>query len=988
MSRILLFACLFCFVSLPGLSQDFSWGHSLPTSLHGAGHGIVQDGDGNVITAGNFVQTIDLDPGPATLQFIAGNDSAGFVTKFDASGTLVWGIAIGDNTNRVDLKAIETDPNGNLYLAGSFEGTVDFDPGPATTSLTSANGDAFVLKLNSGGNLVWVSNVSSLGGQSWAEDLVIDANGNIYCGGRFGGAVDFDPGPTTQMVSTITPAPWSDAFLWKLDSGGNLGWVKQTGGSGGEGLDHLLLDRWGNIYTTGYAFSDNPVFPYSFDADPGPQVLLLNGSGFYNQFLQKFDASGNLSWATMTALGYGGGIALDGDDELLVTGTFFGTIDMDPGPSNSNFTVTSPNQGIYLQRLDSSGSFISAKHLESRPPATYFAPLLETDSANNIYWAGAFLDSIDLDPGPAVRMVYGNAMIDTPFFLKLDSSEDFVWGHELKVTANSHLNSFHVDGEASIALTGQFNGQLDLDPTPDTSLVISNQVAPFVSLWAQDSCSDFSVHFDSISQIACQNMGLLSAAPYLPNGQVTFQWNTGANTPLIQVGFPGIYTVYAYDSIGCAASATTLLNPPPLATGFDLQVHFVQFPALVGFPYTGFLSAYNNGCLPVNGQICMVPDSNTTFVSSTPSPDLISGDTLIWNLNQLTADSGLFQPSLHFLADSTLFIGDLICYDIIIKPLQGDLDTTNNILQYCSQVTASYDPNDKNVYPPGICDDHFVEHAQSLNYTLRFQNTGNAPAVNIELIDTISPDLDLWTIRIASQSHPNLATWPDTNGVLHFRHDNIFLPDSTSDPLGSQGYIIYEIQPQTGLPDGTRVENFADIYFDFNDPIRTNTVFNTYVSSLPILDLSVGQMGNELTVGESGASYQWIDCSTGNPIPGATSQSFTPLANGQFAVEVTSGGCSGTSDCYSYPLVGLSGPFSRQVSLFPNPSEGNFKVAFETIQRSVLVEVYSITGEMLLEDSTYDSNEIQVTSSLPAGLYLIKISADGKLFHAPVRILR
>jgi uncharacterized repeat protein (TIGR01451 family) len=128
----------------------------------------------------------------------------------------------------------------------------------------------------------------------------------------------------------------------------------------------------------------------------------------------------------------------------------------------------------------------------------------------------------------------------------------------------------------------------------------------------------------------------------------------------------------------------------------------------------------------------------------------------------------------------------------------------------------------KEVYPVNVLpgyDDWFT-------YTIHFQNTGNAPAFNIRLRDTLDANLDINTFEIRGYSHPAIVS---LNGnILTVRFNNIMLPDSTSDYEGSMGYFQYRIKPLPNLPLGTQIENTAYIYFDYNAPIVTNTTQNNF----------------------------------------------------------------------------------------------------------------------------------------------------------------
>jgi hypothetical protein len=145
---------------------------------------------------------------------------------------------------------------------------------------------------------------------------------------------------------------------------------------------------------------------------------------------------------------------------------------------------------------------------------------------------------------------------------------------------------------------------------------------------------------------------------------------------------------------------------------------------------------------------------------------------------------------------------------------------------YCAEVRGSFDPNDKQGFPTGWQEQHLIEKNQPLDYLIRFQNTGNDTAFLVVLRDTLSPLLAAGTVRPGPGSHPYQFDLSD-EGVLTFRFPNILLPDSNVNEVASHGYVRFRVEQQPDLPLGSRIENRAAIYFDFNEAVITNTTFHT-----------------------------------------------------------------------------------------------------------------------------------------------------------------
>lgn len=147
---------------------------------------------------------------------------------------------------------------------------------------------------------------------------------------------------------------------------------------------------------------------------------------------------------------------------------------------------------------------------------------------------------------------------------------------------------------------------------------------------------------------------------------------------------------------------------------------------------------------------------------------------------------------------------------------------------------CSYDPNDKQVISSNGSKDIHFNTSDALMYTIRFQNTGNFYATHVRLTDTISDLLDLSTFSFTGSSHPVEITLK--GNVLIFQFDNIYLPDSTTDLKGSQGFVTFSIKPLATLSIGSEIENEVEIYFDYNDPVITNRVKSVVVEITSVAD--------------------------------------------------------------------------------------------------------------------------------------------------------
>ncbi len=196
---------------------------------------------------------------------------------------------------------------------------------------------------------------------------------------------------------------------------------------------------------------------------------------------------------------------------------------------------------------------------------------------------------------------------------------------------------------------------------------------------------------------------------------------------------------------------------------------------------------------------------------------LISG--LPYGINQYI-DVYVQYPGTETIGSTLTTTVSACLMDEAFQPISCDDEIWTEI-QSCA-----YDPNDKQVSPAGMTSQGYVENATTLTYTVRFQNTGNAAAQNVVIEDQLSEYLNLSTLEIIAWSH-DLYAEIDENRRMRVTFPGIMLPDSLSDPVGSQGFVTYRVVPNADLVPGTMIQNTGEIYFDLNPAIITNTTLNT-----------------------------------------------------------------------------------------------------------------------------------------------------------------
>jgi len=228
---------------------NFYWAVTWGGSDADFGKDVAVEGPTNVYVTGDFIGTVDFDPGAGTDNHTSNGVNDIFLSRFNSSGLLQWAHTWGGSGQDFGW-GVSTGNAGSVYATGEFWATVDFDPGTGTENHTSVGwGDVFLSNFDSSGNLQWVRTWGGILGDSGMAVTADDA-GLVFVTGNFHGTVDFDPGGGTD---SFTSAGGSDIFVSKLDSTGAYHWVRPNGSTADaaeSGYD-VMVDDPGNILVCG-----------------------------------------------------------------------------------------------------------------------------------------------------------------------------------------------------------------------------------------------------------------------------------------------------------------------------------------------------------------------------------------------------------------------------------------------------------------------------------------------------------------------------------------------------------------------------------------------------------------------------------------------------------------------------------------------------------------------------------------------------------------
>jgi uncharacterized repeat protein (TIGR01451 family) len=252
----------------------------------------------------------------------------------------------------------------------------------------------------------------------------------------------------------------------------------------------------------------------------------------------------------------------------------------------------------------------------------------------------------------------------------------------------------------------------------------------------------------------------------------------------------------------------------------------------------------------------------------------------------------------------------------VVVPHFSRFDEAIDYEENCVIVRGSYDPNHKSVLPEGMYDEHYTSPNQQLNYRIDFQNTGTDTAFRVVVVDTLSTDLDIATIIPGASSHPYQLKI-NANNTLLFIFDPIALPDSNVSVVNSQGYVTFKIKAKSSIAPKTVINNVADIYFDMNTPVRTNSVFNTMYDTVTIsLAIGIQSTQNETT----------------------------------------------------------------KVLVFPNPTTQYFIIDLNEVIQNMDIQLVDMNGKVIMNHHIINSSQLKIdATSLTKGMYIIQCIENGQL---------
>jgi len=408
------------------MRSDLVWAARFGDQGYQFTEAVAIDADGAVVVVGSFAGSVDF--GGGSLDSAGGNDV--FVAKLGPKGEHLWSKRFGNGNEQVGL-GVAVDPDGNVVVTGTFDGSIDF--GGDTLTSTGAK-DIFLAKLNRDGGHIWSKKFGD-GANQLGQSVAVDAQGNVALCGSFEGTLNFGSGE-------ITSAGGNDIFLASFDAAGKRRWDKRFGDATAQECKSVAVDADGNVAITG-----------TFNGWVNFGKGQLTSAGSVDVFLAKFGKDGGILWnhAFGSASEQGGqSVAMSPDGGVVLGGYFSGSLNLGGG------ALTDPgNTNIFVAKFDSVGT-----HAWSRSYGDAESQLLEgltVDGCGDVLATGYFAGSLDFGGGALT-----SKGLDDLFVLKLGPKGEHLWSKTFGDDAGQYGTAIAVGPGGHAYVAGQFEGTVDM----------------------------------------------------------------------------------------------------------------------------------------------------------------------------------------------------------------------------------------------------------------------------------------------------------------------------------------------------------------------------------------------------------------------------------------------------------------------------------------------------------------------------------------------
>ncbi len=767
--------------------------------------------------------------------FTSNGTTSSIIVKRDDNDSIIWAKSLSCGKN-VFVSGLYADQQSNVYVMGFFGDslsatTLNCDPYP----ISLASGvSLFVIKYAPNGNVLWSNSIKiALSTSAPVTELLrITGNGT----NRIAITSPIIGVPNQTVGSSTISASTGSLFYALIDDNGN--WLHATV-LGGSPL-HMNLS---------IAMADNEDI---FIAGEFRGTLNLGGAGTLStltsspqDFIVKANAAGSFVWAKMLeSSSWWRTEVLTDHNDVLLFGCFNGSTTM-------GTTLSSSTYSTYISKINNAGSFLWAKKYGAYESHFYCA----TKNNNRIYLTGYTSPSFPSNQFDTLNLTYATSLSPSHtyscvcYLLETDLDGNALKGAAYSFdfatlnTQNMTCNNSRVFLTGNVGSIAAFGGHV-LSTLQTNSANYVAQFTDSANMITGKTFYDLNANtlFDGADSYCPAKLTLTKAGNAIStvvNG--TYQVGVDKGTYVSTITDAPLYYTYtplSYTSIFAALNnQIDSLNNfafQPIPNQNDLVIDLVTGAFRPGFTGIAHVTLKNVGTTTKSGSMnVLLNHPNITISSCIPAATNITGNaaTLAYNLNPTQQISYVVEYAVDLLAT----IGSNVVASAS-APDVSDLTPANNSDTVHRVISASYDPNEKEVYPKGNIPPSFIANGDVLEYIVNFQNTGTDTAFTVIVTDSISQKLNLSTFKLISSSYPVTVNFYDKE--VWFRFYNINLPDSSTNQALSHGFVKYSIKPMSNCVLGDSILNKAYIFFDYNAPIITNTTSTHILNPVSVKEIA------------------------------------------------------------------------------------------------------------------------------------------------------
>lgn len=925
-------------------------------------------------------------------------------TSLTAQINYQWAGNIGSTLSE-SATAIAADPSGNVYVAGHFNGTADFDPGPGSTTLSSVSGsqDGFIAKYTSAGAFIWVKQIGGTN-TDWVYDMVADANG-VYVAGNFIGTCNFNLGGAPSNLTSLGGGVDGDGFFASYSTGGVLNWVNRIGSTANDRCTNLVIDASTNIYVTGFIGANA-------DFDPGLGNTTLSVSGTYNAYFAKYTSAGALTFARQITGSYSEGddINIDASNNIYLTGSFSQSNDFDPSIATFNMSTSGALQlDIFLAKYTSAGAFSYAKQIGGTGVDIGFG--VQPDASGNVFLGGAFSATCDFNPAPGTNTIASNGGSDL-FVAKYDNLGNYLWANGTGSTTNDYCYGLALDASANVYITGRFSGTgVDFDPGPGVTSLTGSGNTFYTAGYNSSGALIFANSFGNIaSEGRCAHVN--GSSIYLSgmfSGTADFDFSIGTSTITAAGSNDAFFAKYNLCNGSAPAQPSAISGNASVCAGSANIYSVTNDPQAVSYSWSlpggwsgssstntisttagssGMISVVANGtcgsspartvnitvnALPtitasINSPVCqggsliLLSSGGTTYTWTGPGGfNITQANFTISNVTPVNSGTYINTVSNSFGCTSSVAITATVNPSPTINVNNNSpLCVGNNLLLTSSGGTAFVwsGPNSftSSLANPTITNAQLVNGGNyTLNITGAFGCT-NSAVTNVTVAPPPSPTITS-NSGICAGSTLSLSvnggssfSWSGPNSFTSTSQNTVITNASTS----ASG--IYTVIASVGSCTAITTQSVNVLAIP---SVSAASSSNTICS------------GSSATLSASGAStYVWSSGGT------SASEVVTPSITTNYTVTGTAAnGCTATA-MITQSVVICAGVTAHTMAnetwkIYPNPTSGNIVIELSEDSRVMIMDVH---GKLVFDEKiSVESTEISL-KNFSSGIYYLKIS--------------